>query len=64
MNPKLSHQEVIAIREKLRKHAKLISEGRYAEARKYGPKVIAFEHGVHVTTVYKQRSKRFYFLTE
>lgn len=61
MNPKLSYQEVVAIREKKRKHSQLISEGRYAEARQCGPKVIAFEHGVDKATVYKLCANRLAF---
>ena len=52
---RFTNEEKEEIRAKLRKHKELLKNGSHREAKQFSPIVIAYEHGVSVSTIYKYR---------
>ena len=50
---KLTKEQREEVKKKKAYHTALIKQGRYAEARRCGPKVIAMEYGIDRSMVYR-----------
>lgn len=52
MNQRLTEKDVQEVVDKMKHHRSLVQQGNYKDARRIGPKVIAYEHGISPTYAY------------